>query len=165
MSGDGMLFEVNLEVLEELEDMLKKISPEDYSGISPVFKSSTIGQHCRHIIELYNCLLIQYENGDISYDLRKRDISIETDINVALSQIQNIRQGIIRPDKKVTLSHRIGEDDLYFSSSYFRELLYNLEHCIHHQAQIKLACLELGDIKLPETFGIAGSTLVFKKQV
>lgn len=159
-----MLFEANLEVLEELEELIRQVAPEDLTGISPVFKSASIGQHCRHIIELYNCLLDQYENGVISYDLRKRDISIEKDINVALSQIQNIRQRIIRPDKKVTLSHKIGDDDLHFSSSYYREVLYNLEHCIHHQALIKLACLDLGYLQLPETFGIARSTLAFKRQ-
>lgn len=164
MSVGDMLFESNLEVLAELVDMLHQISPEDFSGTSPVFKSSSLGQHCRHIIELYNCLLDQYEKGVICYDLRKRDILIETDITVALSQIQKIAQRISKPDKDVLLIHRIGGKDIPFASSYFREVLYNLEHCIHHQALIKLACLHLGNIHLPDSFGIARSTLAFKKQ-
>ncbi|WP_373494697.1 hypothetical protein [Aquiflexum sp.] len=159
----AMLFEANLEVLEELEDMLKQIAPKDFTDISPVLKSSSIGQHSRHIIELYNCLLDQYDHGVISYDSRKRNTSIESDIAVALSHIQNIPHRINKPDKNLTLMHRIGGKDFFFESSYFREVWYNLEHCIHHQALIKLACLDLGYIQLPETFGFASSTLAFRK--
>lgn len=163
MSGDDMLFESNQNVLEELVQMILQISPNDYSAVSPVLRSASIGQHCRHIIELYQCLLENYQVGFVSYDKRKRDHKIETNKDFALSKIQEIIIAIIKPDKDFFLHHQIEEKVFILRSSYFREVLYNLEHCIHHQALIKLACQELEYLRLSESFGIARSTLAFRK--
>lgn len=164
MSKAAILFDVNQEVLEELALVMEQISEEDYAMNSPVFRSASIGQHCRHIIELYQCLLESYDSGIVCYDKRKRDYLIETDKAFALSKINDIKNCITKMDKKLVLIHQICKEDFTFQSSYFREVLYNLEHCIHHQALIKLACLELDYLHLPESFGIARSTLLFKKK-
>jgi hypothetical protein len=165
MSGDDMLFEANKDVLEELIQLIIQINPGDFATVSPVLKSASIGQHCRHIIELYQCLLESYHVGIVAYDKRRRDHLIETDKEFALSKIQDILSNIHELDKGIILLHHIGGEDLIFKSSYLREVFYNLEHCIHHQALIKLASMDLGYIQLPESFGIARSTLIFKKQV
>lgn len=49
-------------------------------------------------------------------------------------------------------------------SNYYRELLYNLEHCIHHQALIKVAVLQFENVLLNENFGVARSTIEYRKQ-
>ncbi len=56
------------------------------------------------------------------------------------------------------------ENQVSIQTNYFRELLYNLEHCIHHQALIKVAVFQLENIKVTENFGIAPSTIEYKKQ-
>ncbi len=165
MYVDAILYEANCKVLGDLEDMLNQIRTEDFCMISPFLKSSSIGQHCRHIIELYNCLLDQYADGIISYDMRIRDIKIETESYLALSHLKNIKMKIIKPDKSLLLIHELEGKDLSFVSSYCREVLYNIEHCIHHQALIKLASKELKYIQLSPTFGIAPATLAFQKKM
>ncbi|MEM9648432.1 MAG: hypothetical protein AAF969_08120, partial [Bacteroidota bacterium] len=40
-----------------------------------------------------------------------------------------------------------------------REVMYNLEHTIHHHALIKVGIQFFTDIPLPESFGVAPSTL------
>ena len=49
-------------------------------------------------------------------------------------------------------------------TNYFRELLYNLEHSIHHQALIKVAVLKNKNIQLCPEFGIAKSTIEYRTQ-
>ena len=64
----------------------------------------------------------------------------------------------------MTLRQVIDGEELRIDSNYFRELLYNLEHCIHHQALIKVAILQLGHLHVNENFGVARSTIEYRKQ-
>ena len=49
-------------------------------------------------------------------------------------------------------------------TNYYRELMYNIEHCIHHQAIIKIALLNFGKTEIAENLGVAKSTIEYKKQ-
>ena len=53
---------------------------------------------------------------------------------------------------------------MVIESNYYRELMYNIEHCIHHQAIIKIALLHLGKTEIVENFGIAKSTIEYRRQ-
>jgi hypothetical protein len=48
-------------------------------------------------------------------------------------------------------------------SNYFRELLYNLEHCIHHQALIKVAILQCETVTI-DNFGVDQTTIEYRNQ-
>ncbi|SFT89622.1 hypothetical protein SAMN04489724_2626 [Algoriphagus locisalis] len=160
-----MVVKLNSEVLEELSDFLIQLKLEDFAEFSPVLKTSSIGQHIRHILELYECLLTQYEFGIVCYDDRKRDKMLETDVNQAIAKIKGIQSSIQCPDKEILLKMSAGSDFETIRSSYFRELWYNLEHCIHHQAIIKIACNSLAYISLPASFGVAKSTIDYVKSL
>jgi hypothetical protein len=43
-------------------------------------------------------------------------------------------------------------------------LMYNIEHCVHHQAIIKIAFLFLGKQEFVESFGVAKSTIKYRNQ-
>jgi hypothetical protein len=61
--------------------------------------------------------------------------------------------------------HQIIEgENISISSNYHRELLYNLEHCIHHQALLKVALLPMKNIKIDADFGVARSTVAYRNQ-
>jgi hypothetical protein len=65
-------------------------------------------------------------------------------------------------DKAIALYSAFGENEQTIPSFYFRELLYNLEHCIHHQALIKVALLDMPHICISDTFGVAPSTIQYR---
>ena len=51
-----------------------------------------------------------------------------------------------------------------FHTNYYREVAYNLEHTIHHMALIKVGICEFTDILVPEGFGVAASTIKYRKE-
>lgn len=135
-----------------------------YSNPCSALSNASIGQHTRHIIELYQCLMAGYQAGEIDYDDRKRNTLYENDIAAAVDVINDIRINLVQPDKTLKIFCHTEDSSICIESNYYREVLYNLEHCIHHQALIKVALLNMTDIKIADGFGVAPSTLQYRKQ-
>lgn len=150
--------------LNELVDLLSQVSNSEYSNQCAALSNSTIGEHSRHIIEMFQCLEKNYDSGIVNYDKRERNILIQTDTNFAISQIRNIQNSLDKENKKMQLQQIIDGEEIFVESNYLRELLYNLEHCIHHQALIKVAVLQNPTILVAENFGVARSTIEYRKQ-
>jgi hypothetical protein len=150
--------------LNELKDLLSQLSKDDYTCPCLDLSNATIGEHSRHIIELFQCLENQYDLGIINYDNRKRDYLIQTEPQVAKLAIKDLMANLEKPNKNLKLHQVIDGDKLDIESNYNRELLYNLEHCIHHFALIKVAVLQNGSIQIDKNFGVARSTIEFRKQ-
>ena len=157
------LQEVIQQVFNELEDVLQQIDTDRYSMLSTQLNSS-IGQHVRHTIELFQALMNGYEPGVVNYDKRKRDMVIETDKNAAINAMQDIAVRMEQPNKKIDLEAAFGHQNntIIIESNFDRELAYNLEHAIHHMALIRIGINELTDIVVPENFGVAASTLKYR---
>lgn len=150
--------------LNELELLLQQLSNDDFTSPCKALSNSTIGEHTRHIIEMFQCLENQYENGVVNYDKRNRDYQIQSDTVFALKCIADIKSQLEKVNKKILLEQIVDEEELHIESNYFRELLYNLEHCIHHQALIKVAVLQLEHLQIDADFGVARSTIEYRKQ-
>ncbi len=150
-------------VLNELTEVIRQLSNREYTERSVNLSGATIGQHTRHIIELFQCLFNGYLSGIVNYENRKRDIRIETDRDVAVHCIDDILSDICKEDKPVILEAVFGgEAIISVASSYNRELIYNLEHAIHHMALIRVGIQELTSISLSEKFGVAPSTIEYR---
>lgn len=147
-----------------MQVLLQLPGREVYAAPCDALSKATIGEHTRHIIELYQCLLGGYIGGDINYDDRKRNQLYENDIPAAVTAIQDIQFNLEQPDKTLTVLCVAGESAICIQSNYYREVLYNLEHCIHHQALIKVALLSLTDMQIADGFGVAPSTLQYRQQ-
>ncbi|WP_298394275.1 DinB family protein [Flavobacterium sp.] len=150
--------------LNELDDLLSQLTNEDYTCQCQDLSNATIGEHTRHIIELFQCLENQYESGIVNYDSRKRDYAIQTCTQTAKTAIQGIIDTLDKPNKNIILHQIIDGETIEIESNYNRELLYNLEHCIHHQALIKVAVLQNDAITIDANFGVARSTIEYRKQ-
>jgi hypothetical protein len=151
--------------LSELAFVLQELNANKYNEPCLLLSKGTIGQHCRHIIEFFNCMLDGYEIGEISYDNRKRYYNLESDVKLAVLSIAQIIIEIYKADKKLLSSYLIDEKDILVETSYNRELAFNLEHCIHHQAFIRIAIENLTDMKLPQNFGVSPSTVYYREKL
>lgn len=150
--------------LNENIALLRQLTNDEFTQKNPELSNATIGEHMRHIIELIGCLLENYDLGIINYDDRKRDLLLQTDKNKAITIIQKYLVAIEKPNKKLSLAYNYFSISELLETNYFRELVYNLEHSIHHQALIKVALHNLPHIKISNSFGVAPSTLEFRKQ-
>ena len=151
-----------IEKLEELYILLDQLSEEYYTKSFSVLSDATIGQHFRHIIEFYIELEKGISKGVISYDERKRDMRLETELPYTKLEIKRIIDFVKNTtnDKAIKVKADYGEqtkNDLILESSLYRELAFTLEHTVHHMAIFKSALI-LENIKLSENFGIAAST-------
>jgi hypothetical protein len=154
-------------VFVQLSESLNQLTEAEYIQPSTILFNATIGQHVRHIIELFLCLGNGYEDGKVNYEKRKRDYRIETDKTFAASLLKDVYRGLNRPNKDIILEAEDYGDTaeiVSIPSNYYREIAYNLEHTIHHMALIRVGINEVSSIKLPSEFGVAYSTIKFRKQ-
>lgn len=149
--------------LNELSHVLGQLQDSEYSKPLPVLSGSSIGQHTRHNIEMFQCLLKGYNEGSFSYDNRQRDLQLETDIAFAKKQLKLICFEMNRPNKALTSSYKLGESIIEVETNFFRELVFNLEHCIHHNALIRIGVNDISKIVMSEHFGVAPSTMEYRK--
>src|SRR5436305_1763549 len=153
-------------VFVQLSESIRELTNEEYTHRSDILFNATIGQHVRHVIELFLELEKGYETGRINYDKRKRDYTIENDRNVAIELLHEIYLRLNRPDKNLLLEATYDEssnDTVLISTNYFRELMYNLEHTVHHMALIRVGINEVSTVLVPDDFGVASSTVKYKK--
>ncbi|MFN0030618.1 MAG: DinB family protein [Flavobacteriales bacterium] len=156
------MFSSTSNTLREFGDVLQALPHGLYSTPCEVLNNSTIGQHTRHIIELYQCLLSGFDTGEVCYDKRQRDKRIEADVQFALISIEAILDKIERKDKSLKVVYELDGKEVILNSNYRREVMYNLEHTIHHQALIRVALQALSAVPLPDSFGVAPSTLRYR---
>jgi hypothetical protein len=150
--------------LNELIDLLNQLENNEYSNPCSQLSNATIGEHTRHIIEMFQCLENQYDLGVVNYDKRDRNKLIQTDTDFAIQSIIRVQNNLDKENKKIELQQIIDGEEIRIESNYFRELLYNLEHCIHHQALIKVAILQCENIQIDANFGVARSTIEYRNQ-
>ncbi|OXA81328.1 hypothetical protein SAMN05444397_10381 [Flavobacterium aquidurense] len=150
--------------LDELIYLLDQLSDQDYARSCPALSNATIGEHIRHILEMFQCLENSYDFGILNYDNRERNTLIQTETEFAKQSIVAIKMGLKSENKIIYLEQVIDGINIRIQSNYYRELLYNLEHCIHHQALIKVAVLQVENVLVDENFGVARSTIEYRKQ-
>ncbi len=155
------------QVFLQLAHSLNQLGKGQYHYPCANLSGNTIGQHVRHIIEMFQCLETGYLNGEVDYEKRKRDQQIETDKDLALGLLQEIIWQINKENKSLRLlTYYDDSTDLpeKIETNYFREIAYNLEHTIHHMALIRVGLHELGDIRVDDSYGVAPSTLKYRKR-
>ncbi|MCB0658262.1 MAG: hypothetical protein KDC57_19095 [Saprospiraceae bacterium] len=156
-------------VLQDALIYLRQIDRNTYTQNIPLLSDSTIGQHTRHFIEFYQCLLSQSGDGTINYDLRRREKTIEEDPGVAAQQIIEIMLQLQEEEWSRTCTieadYSLNQPDrVSIITSLDRELMYNIEHTIHHLALIKVGLkLVFPDLDLPAHFGVAPSTIKYQQ--
>jgi uncharacterized damage-inducible protein DinB len=155
-------------ILNQLTDLVEQISESDYVKPAETLSHSTIGQHLRHTLEFFMCFEHGFDKGVVNYDKRAHDKLIESDKFLALASIDRIT-GFVNhlTDKRLQLE--VGYDleketFVTIDTTATRELVYNIEHAVHHMAIMKIGIKEIASyIKLAPDFGIAASTIRYKE--
>lgn len=157
--------DINLQKLEELRALLSILPSDLYKMAQSTLNGSTVGQHIRHILEFYTCLLEGLKSGCICYDKRARDLNIEQVPAYAIEVIGVIENVLQRLDSDHSLTLELclytGDSDsntTKIETSLKRELAYVFDHALHHQAIFKRLLIE-HNIQLTPDFGVAASTL------
>ncbi len=159
------------ENLHEILQVVRKLSPEEFSHPSELLSGSSIGQHILHILELYITLINRPDPSVVNYDQRQRNTELEVNPILSAETIEDLMGFLAKTtlDRPLILQGDFGqadEESIEIKTSLYRELAYNLEHSIHHQALIKIGLIELGLKSLiSENFGVAPSTIRYRKSL
>lgn len=157
-----------IDLLLQLKDIALNLNSEEYSRPLPILGNSSVGAHNRHSIEFIQMLILGIETGSVSYDNRKHDKKIELNSVYAVSIIEKICFQLHELSENKTLkldvNYELSNIKTTIDTTLERELIYNIEHLVHHMAIIKIGIIEnFKAIELQPGFGIAQSTIVYKE--
>lgn len=158
-----MLFIQISEQLKSLCSMLHMLSDKQYNQKNALLGNASIGGHTRHIIELLKCATNGYDSGIVDYLNRERNLLIETDRALATQELNSLNDQIIKSDKemKLAIENEAGKTSDFVSTTFYREIVYNTEHAIHHLALIRVALRVMELDIVPDDFGMAYSTIKY----
>jgi len=154
------------DVLMQGLELLFELSDAIYGRVIAAPYNASIGQHYRHVLDHFVCLVKGLRSGEINYDGRERNPRIETEVTYAsvltcdiLRAIKRYRIDTLERRCKVLQSTAYGNNSpSAIESNIGRELAYCAGHAIHHFAMIRLISSELG-VAVSAEFGFAPSTL------
>ncbi|PWJ58789.1 hypothetical protein CLV98_103156 [Dyadobacter jejuensis] len=156
------------QLIYQLKYAIEQLEPQEYSMALSALSNASIGQHIRHIIELFQELEKGYQVGTVNYELRERDYKIETSPAFALEMLKKIENSVAKEDKVMTLISDYNlqcSEPISLTTTYYRELIYNIEHTVHHMALIRVGWGQVCVHPLPKEFGVAVSTLKYRQAI
>ena len=159
------LLDANRAVLTQCSDFIQFL-PEGYYQQKPDHVAFGVNRHMRHIVDHYHAVKIGIEVGCIDYNFRQRGALMETDVAACNEQLDNLQKwlselladGQIPNSIKVISEVNFSEtESLKLQSTLCRELLYVLNHSVHHLAYMALIAKHWG-LDVPENLGVAPAT-------
>ncbi len=153
----------NVSVLRKIDGILHQMSNEELSRPITLLFGSSIGQHMRHILEFYECLLSNAGNRSFSYDRRQRNALIGTEVLAARAcAVRNMSLlAELAADRVLTMESELPEPTPWSTqeTTLKRELAYLADHGVHHLAMIRIALEQhFPHVHVPESVGVAAST-------
>ncbi|HRH39053.1 MAG TPA: hypothetical protein PK760_11940 [Flavobacteriales bacterium] len=157
------LLSYNISILEKIDALLVQMNDTELSRPSKLLFGSSIGQHMRHILEFYTCLLTELDRPSFSYDRRQRNLLIESEVASArASAVRSISLlGALNSDRELHMESELPEMDapIVQHTTLKRELVYLADHGVHHLAMVRISLeQELPHITFPQHLGVAAST-------
>lgn len=164
----------NLEAIEQGIRLINLVTEEQYIFTGSPYVESSIGQHCRHIIDMFLVVLYPDDPKLIDYDSRRRGALVETSKDAALSELSVIKAYMNAfladlsdagkyLDQEVLIKTEVTIEEtrsVTLKSNKLRELVFTGAHAVHHYALISVIAKTQG-VVLDEAFGIAPATATF----
>lgn len=156
------LVNANIEALEQVLSLVRAAKGALYTEVPAAVAYGT-GRHVRHILDHYVALQSGLDSGHVDYDKRCRDSDVETDSSVAEQRIIALIHWLgenVAADIKLNMKTEISVSNQHHvtvNSSLRRELVYLLNHTLHHCAYASLILRLLG-VNTDAHIGIAPAT-------
>lgn len=154
-----------IEALNQIRSLI--IAVEGASGSSgDLYDTSGLGRHVRHVVDHFRALQAGVESGTVDYNVRSRDCALERQSDLGMAEIESLvswLQAEMPTDIRVTVKSEISclqtENEL-FQSNTGRELLYLINHTIHHAAYAALLIRQHGVVPAADV-GLAPATRTY----
>lgn len=155
------LIDANIEAIDQALAVVTSITDENYCD--RVDGRSQPGAHIRHILDHYRALETGFNNGEVDYDLRRRKCSAETERQCAEEELLGAKKWLeslagepfaVKVKSEVSLRECCS---VTIDSDSSRELLYVLNHTVHHMAYLSLL-LQINNVSVCESVGLAPAT-------
>ncbi len=164
------LLEATEDLFSNLRHYLALVDEVTYCKPVEALSNATLGQHTRHAIDFFQCIAEQSATGILCYDKRHRDRLMEESPKAALVALGNISDWAKSSfaDKHLLLQVSLSETNneaTLIPTTFMREWNYAVEHAIHHMAMIRIGAKFVApELRLPDSFGVAPSTIKYRKQ-
>jgi len=160
----------SLESIDQMTAFISGLNDAEYQYSAAPWFDSSIGQHLRHIVDLFLALKDRTNTDNINYDIRRRGAAIETVRKIGLIELYEIRQWMnnisneeinqeICVSTEVAISSQQTET---FVSSFGRELCFASSHLTHHLA-IMAVIAKMAGKEVDPTLGLAPATATFAR--
>ena len=160
----------SIEIFDQLNDFIESIDDDVYQDNSSILFESSIGQHLRHILDIYHALIRNMTDDIVDYDIRLRGSSVEVNRNDALHTLHVIRAWLValcpyEINRHVKIRTEIAISEQHSSvldTSCGRELFFASNHTIHHLALMVTIAKVLG-CSMGNHYGVAPATATYNR--
>lgn len=156
-------------IAQQINSLLIQLDQTTFAQPLDIFNGSSLGQHFRHIIDFYDCLVSGSNSGRVDYAARKRQTGIETDPRLALNEFNAILNQVEQLNElnkvEVKADFPTNGQDVrpIVQSSVGRELMFASDHAIHHLALIKIGLqTAFPHLVIDKNIGVAPSTIKYQ---
>jgi uncharacterized SAM-dependent methyltransferase len=159
-----MTVNIATNVLNQLKTLLVQLTDEDLATQLLVFNGSSLGKHSRHVVEFFQCLMKSTTEGVVNYDARTRDLRLEEDVKYSIKVLDKITECLTKnsfDNINISLVSEFGnEQRIAVLTNFNRELIYLIEHSVHHFALMRIGVQEnFPHVYLSNDFGVVDSTI------
>jgi uncharacterized damage-inducible protein DinB len=143
--------------------LLKHLSDDEYADCSIAPYYSSIGNHVRHVLDVFSCIFDGLEGGIVDFSKREKDVLAETKRSVGLRYFEKTIQNLhnlkeTNFHKKITIYDDLGCGKTAAEYTLGSALMQAQSHAIHHFATIGYIINQL-NIALPvKDFGYNPTT-------
>ena len=156
--------------LGQVETILDIIDKDSSDRAETTYRNRSLGKHVRHIIDHILAFKAAEKSGLLDYDRRNRGSDIEVNWETAREFLAGVREWLVNAEPRCLPLRVKSEIDCLasvselFESNSDRELLYLINHTIHHIAYMRLL-MEREGYQLPEHIGLSPSTASYLRDL
>lgn len=157
-------------MLRQITNLIERFQPAEYRTALPVLNGSSIGQHIRHVYDIYHCLAASRATGLIDYTARERHPLIESEPAFAKEMFQKLQASLHRIDEGQPVSvisdfsAKKETRRQVVASTLGREMMYAYDHAVHHLAILRIGIQSaFPAMEMDINLGVAPSTIKYRE--